>query len=510
MSRTRKAGIAAAFGYLQFGLAFVSGIILVPFILKHVGTQNYGLWLACGELLAYSAMVDLGVLSVLPWIIAEKDGKSDRQAIRTILANGLAVAAIISVFYLVAALLIWSFASKIVALTAIQRETLVGPLLLVIAGTTIAFPLRTFVTVLLGLQDVFFSGLMSICQWGLNIFIILVLLTKGYGLYALAVAATIPPVLFSTISLIRIKFIAPDLLTGWNRPSFSKMYYLIGQGFGAWLGGFGWRMTAASNSIIIVSVSGPEKAVVYACTAKLAEVLMQLAWLLSDSGLVGLAQLHGEGKQKRIPEVVLSMLRVLLITGGGVAFVVLAFNASFVSLWVGADKFGGFGLNLLLAASVIGLSLTHGLFVAAATLGNRFQVGLVNLIQGLFNLSAAIPLVYLLGLPGVAVASLCSSILLSLPLGIRIFQRPTQLSLEDIWRAVLVPWCSRIVPVLIISVGVGIWMSHALIHLWVVLVPILGFVYIWHMRPLYNGLPLPLSVKPWLIRLKLIPQQQKA
>ena len=53
MSRTRKAALTASFSYVQFGLAFVSGIVMVPLILSKVGAQNYGLWLACGELLAY-------------------------------------------------------------------------------------------------------------------------------------------------------------------------------------------------------------------------------------------------------------------------------------------------------------------------------------------------------------------------------------------------------------------------------------------------------------------------
>ena len=39
MSRTRRAAIAAVFGYLQFGLALVSGIALVPFVLSRVPTE---------------------------------------------------------------------------------------------------------------------------------------------------------------------------------------------------------------------------------------------------------------------------------------------------------------------------------------------------------------------------------------------------------------------------------------------------------------------------------------
>jgi hypothetical protein len=79
VSRTKRAGIAVGFGYLQFALAIVSGIALVPFVLHQVGSERYGLWLGFGELVAYSARVDGGVLGVLPWLVAERDGAGDRQ-----------------------------------------------------------------------------------------------------------------------------------------------------------------------------------------------------------------------------------------------------------------------------------------------------------------------------------------------------------------------------------------------------------------------------------------------
>src|SRR5688500_9990930 len=75
MSRTRRAGITAVFGFAQFGLALVSGIAMVPFILSRVPTEHYGVWLAFGEVLAYSSMVDLGVVGVVPWLLAESDGR---------------------------------------------------------------------------------------------------------------------------------------------------------------------------------------------------------------------------------------------------------------------------------------------------------------------------------------------------------------------------------------------------------------------------------------------------
>lgn len=479
---------------------------MIPLILSRVGTESYGLWLACGDLLAYSAMVDFGVLNVLPWIIAEKDGQKDRQAMRQLIGTGVAVAVVIGILYFLVAIALWYSAATLADLNQSQRAMLAGPILLLITGTAICFPLRAFYSVIIGLQDVAFSGLVSIAQWVVNISLVLVLLLNGYGLYALAVSAIVPVLAQCIACLVRIKMIAPDLLSGWGRPSLSKVFYLSKEGIGAWLGGFGWRMMAASNSIIIVAIGSPDMVVVYACTAKVGEILMQMAWQLPDSGLIGLAQLSGEGNRERVREVVMSMFRLLLITVGGVACVVLFFNPSFVSLWVGADKFGGFTLNAMLAASLISVSLTHGVTVPAAVLGSRFQVGVLALVQGIFYLGIAVAMGKAFGLPGIASASIISSILLAIPMGARLLKERTELKLIDLWKGALMPWTARAVLLLVVGAAVGI--SIPMKATWAVMAvaPLLGFLYLWHMRPLYTGLPLPLSLRPWLIKMRLIPQ----
>src|SRR5688500_10012624 len=82
MSRVRKAAVNASFSYAQFAIAIVTGIVLIPLTLHHLGARSWGLWLASGELLGYAGMVDLGVIGVLPWMLAEADGAHDRQRMR--------------------------------------------------------------------------------------------------------------------------------------------------------------------------------------------------------------------------------------------------------------------------------------------------------------------------------------------------------------------------------------------------------------------------------------------
>ena len=93
MSRVRKAAITAGFAYAQFGVAIVTGIVMVPLTLHYVGARSWGLWLATGELLGYAGMADLGVLGVLPWMIAEADGRHDRAAMRRFVGHGVWIGA---------------------------------------------------------------------------------------------------------------------------------------------------------------------------------------------------------------------------------------------------------------------------------------------------------------------------------------------------------------------------------------------------------------------------------
>ncbi|HEX2205475.1 MAG TPA: hypothetical protein VHG91_19345, partial [Longimicrobium sp.] len=205
MSRTRRAGIAAVYGYLQFGLALVSGIVLVPFVLARVGTEAYGVWLAFGELLAYSAMVELGVVGVLPWLVAEADGRGDRAHMRDLVAAAFAFACLAGVVFAALALALVRFAPAAAGLSEAQRAVVAGPLALTVAGMALGFPLRTFYAALMGLQDVGFAGVMSVAQVGLNVVLVIGLLAAGQGLYALAAAAAAPPVFVGVVSLARLR-----------------------------------------------------------------------------------------------------------------------------------------------------------------------------------------------------------------------------------------------------------------------------------------------------------------
>ena len=117
MSRIRKAAWTAGFAYGHYAFAIASGLVLVPLTLRALGTRSWGLWLASGELIGYAAMLDLGVLGVLPWMLAESDGRQDRAAMRRLVGHGVIVATLVAIGYAAVAFLLWTVLPSVLRLS---------------------------------------------------------------------------------------------------------------------------------------------------------------------------------------------------------------------------------------------------------------------------------------------------------------------------------------------------------------------------------------------------------
>ena len=506
MSRTRKAALVAAFTYVQFALAIVSGVVLIPLILHNLGARTYGLWLTTGELLAYAGMIDLGVLGVLPWMLAEADGRHDRDAMRSLVSNGLCVGLVVGAAYLIVAAVLWTVLPSALHLTPNDRAMVGPPVALIVVATALDYPVRVFRAVLAGLQDVVFNGLLGIAQSVLNVLVTIVLLIRGHGIYALAWAVAGSTALAAIAGVVRAACIAPDLLSHWKRPTLTEVGRLLGQGFGVWTAAFGWQMIAASNSLAIAYVGRLEWVPIYNCTAKLSALCMRLGWVLPDSGLIGLAQLAGERRgSARLTQMVGAMLRLHLLMSGAAACAVLAFNPAFVARWVGEPFFGGLSLNALLAAGIILYSMAHGVMTAASVLGNRLQVGVVALVNGGLQLVCAVWFGHRFGLAGIAVAGLLAGAVTAVPAGIYLLRAETGLTFRIVATELIAPWLLRVAPLVATAAvtglfyrSLGVWMAGGVAVL-------IGVVYLWQMRPLYGVLPLDPRWVRWLALLKLMP-----
>ncbi|MEO8076552.1 MAG: hypothetical protein ABI818_09510 [Acidobacteriota bacterium] len=504
MSRAHRASIATAFAYLQFALAIVVGVALVPFVLHRVGGRLYGYWLASGEVLAYAAMADLGVLGVVPWLIAEADGRRDRDAIRRLMSTGFFATLVVSACYILIVVLLWHVAPVVLQLPAADRAAIGGPLAVLACVTAVVLPLRITNSALMGLQDVKFAGAISTMSWALDLIITVTLLLRGYGLYALALGAAVPSVVSVIAGCVRLRVLAPDLTRGWPRPSLGELGRLFREGFGAWLGQWGWRLSAATDAIVLAWLGHPVWITVLAMSGKLSQTLTQMSWPPGDSALVGLAQLSGENRPEALRSAVAAVLRVYLVLATAGMCIVLGVNGAFVSRWVGADMFGGTSVNAMLALLIVTTTLTHGAATVSSVLGKRTHVGVATVVAGAAQVSLALLFASRIGLIGIPLAALCAQVFLLIPSLLSALTHRTTLGPAAFVREVLQPWSLRSMPLIILCavigpalIGIPLWAS-------IPLGGTLGVTYLWFARQLILDYPpIEAVVRARLSRLRL-------
>jgi O-antigen/teichoic acid export membrane protein len=489
MSRVQRASIAASFTYLQFGLTIIVGIVMVPFVLDRVGVRLYGYWLASGEVLAYAAMADLGVLGVIPWMIAQADGRKDRDRIRELLSTGFVAAIIVSALYLALVVLLWNVAPAVLKLEAAERQLIAGPLALMAGVTAIVLPMRVASSALLGLQDVRYCGVMTTVAWALDAALTIALLLNGFGLWALAVGASVAAALNASAAIVRLRAIAPDLVESWPRPSRQALARLFKEGGGGWLSAWGWRLASATDAIVVASLGFPVWVTILAMTTKLGQMLTNMAWVPGDSGLVGLAQLAGEGDPGRVRAAIGALGRVYLTLATVAACVVLAANPSFVKGWVGAELFAGVGTNALLALVVIGATAAHALSAAVSVLGKRLYVGVTTLVAGAAHVVLAYVLGRRFGLAGIPLAALLVQLFILIPALLPALRTVSGITFPTLMRSVVAPWVTHAVPLLGVAAAIGIGTARVPIWMAVPLGALAGVVALFVSRRLILDYP---------------------
>ena len=514
MSRIRKALVASGFTYAQWILTALAGLLLTRFLVRALGREVYGTWLATSALLGYAGLADLGILGVMPWLFAEADGANDSIRMRRLVGQGFAAGVTGGAGYLLVAVCVWALLPSLLHLSTADRDALRGPVVTLSVVTALGYPLRLFGALRSGLQDYAFMGILGIGQTLLSVGIVLEVTRLGAGLYGIALGAAIPPLVVGLIALVRTAARNNELLHAWPRLRWSSLQPLVKSGAGQWLGSLGWQLAFASDGVIIAFLGHREFVPIYVITSRLPLTLLQLSWALPDNTAVGLAQLNAEGRPERVMEVFSTLLRFHLITAGLIACGVLAGNFGFVGIWVGPDLYGGAALNGVFALDVIALSLAHGLMVPLAVLGRRLSVGILTLLNGVSHIVLALVFGRMWGLPGVALGTALSALMTTIPGGIRMLADVTSQATRVGALRIAAGWSRRVLPCIALAVitnigfrktgAFGALGGHRAFLASLLAGALTGIVYLAAMRPLLRVLPLNERIRRFFAMLHLM------
>ena len=449
MSRTRRFTGGVGGQYVYQLLVAVVGFWLAPFLLRHLGNEQYALWLVATQILFYLAVLDFGVVALLPREVAYATGRVGAQLggadLPTTIGRSMRIVWLQTPFVAAVAALMWM-------LLPAEWAGLRGPLLLILVLFLALFPFRAYLAVLQGLQQLTFLSIATGVGWAVGTVVTVGLILGGMGLYALVVGWGAGQIVATIACRIRLQRRHPGVLPKHTpRLAWGEIRPQLVNGGWFTIGQLANVLVTGSDILILAKLLPAADVVAYSMTQKLFAVLGNQPVVFLHSAVPGLSELRGSNQTSELARVTIALAQGVLLLGGSVAFVVLAINGPFVTWWVGSDLYLGTVTSAALAANMLirhwNLSLATPIF----TFGYERRWASVWLLDGVLSVAGAILLVPRIGPLGAPLASIAAVLVSSIPLNLALLARETGSTVGSLLRPHF-PWAWRLLILMALAV----------------------------------------------------------
>jgi O-antigen/teichoic acid export membrane protein len=416
---TRRACLNAAASLAVFFTQVAVALVTSPILLRGLGSSLFGVWQMLGRLVAYMSAADGRPTEALRLVIAHHQGEGNVAVKRRYVGSALFMWILsLPVLAIAGAVLTW-FSP---AITKVPPESysavrLTCGLLVVnfLLSNLVALPESVLRGMNLGYRRLSLqAGLV-----GAGGCLMAGALYLGMGLVGLAAAQVLLSCLTGVLFWAVVKKFVPWF--GAAVPTWAEISSFVRVSVWSLVGTIVAKIHLGSDLIILGVLASTSSVTTYVLTGYAADAatpILSLLFVAVGPGLGGLIAQHRYAKAAAVLEEMLAM-NWLLVTAVGSA--ILAWNRSFLHLWVGDEYYAGPWIDLLIVFIMMQMVTirTHSCVINAA-LQVRKRV-IVNAIAAFLSIGLMVALTPFWGITGVCIGILGGRLVqwLLLPLVVR-------------------------------------------------------------------------------------------
>jgi O-antigen/teichoic acid export membrane protein len=416
-SLAQKAKMNAIAAALDYGARLISGFLVTPFLVSGLGDTLYGVWRTLVSLTGYLSAASGRPAQALKWTTAsQQTSKNYLEKQRTVGSSLIVWLLFLPLLATLGAVLAWFAPTWIKGLPPqLYLIVRVGAALLMfdMITTTLAdIPQAVLTGENLGYKRMGLTAALVFVGGGLAV---LALYLKT-GLVGVAVAELTTTLITGLFFVWVVRSYVPWF--GVARPSWKAVKRFFG--LSGWF--LGWRLVmqlmTASDLLILGMFTSAALVTTYSLTKYAPETMINIVDIVVFGVAPGLGGIIGAGdlrKAARVRGEVLLLSWLVAVTLGST---ILAWNRTFVGLWVGPQRYAGSIPNILILilvsqfvlirndSSIIDLTLnisrkvllgllSAGLSIlTAAVLVGTFKAGVIGLIVGVMIGRALLSVAY--------------------------------------------------------------------------------------------------------------------
>ena len=400
-------------GYGKTALVILVGLWMVPFTLQYLTLAEFGVFAIAGDILIWLGLLQLGTGGVLNSRAAQLIGKGDVASLSELTSTAFILQLIVAALMIVV--------GGGISLTVdhwFQTNTSVDGLSLVVfvlvLGMSIRITGQVFNALLVANKQIHLSNYLGIGQFLLRTGLTVAFLVMGLKLMALAWSTLISTVTVSLFTYWWMRRELPDVKISMKKFRIEHVKDLLGKGVWFTIGGLAGILIVSMDRFMVGRYVSLEVVAAFVITGKLFFVAEKVHGQIFNVMRPYLAQLHGQGRMKRLQELYHVSFSGALLLSVLMASVILILNKGFIGWWVGPEFYLGdtvcflFAMNFVLQSSVL-----PNRALLASTLYKPRAHSIIRIIEGGVNLIGTYVLVMYFEESGVLLGSVIATLLLS-------------------------------------------------------------------------------------------------
>ncbi len=436
MSHSKLIIKGSALSVLQFLLQVIVAFFMMPFIIRHLGKELYGVWLLIAAFVGYYGLLDFGISGAVMRYVSRSIGAKQREWTKYYVSTAFFVLCAVGLIIIVI-----SFGASFIgkAFITSKENILLFKYSVIIAGCTVglSFPLRVFDGVLNANLRVDLKRGIEIGELIVRTILIVVILGKGYGVLGLAVvsalcmlaefvAKTIAAFVSDHTLRIGIRYISRDKAKEMQDFAFFNFIQSIAKILSEKIDPY---TVAYFANIVAVTYYG----VALSLANYFAEFFRALLGIL----LPVLSQKEGAKDIEGIRRVFLFVSKLTIIMATFIGSMVVLYGKQFLVCWLGAPFSRSYIIMVILIVPMI---VAYGLFPSVFILNSmeRHRINTyLDIVQGITNLFLSIILGFLWKTIGIALGTAIPLLMLGSFAKSHFACKVIKLSAFDYWRKML-------------------------------------------------------------------------
>ena len=394
------------FNLVTFAAYAVIAFLLMRFFLSHLGEDRYSVWLLIGgSIFRYGPLLNLGLNSAINRYIPLYRAKGDADGVQRVISTSLFFFVAVGVVCIAASIVIYFNVGSWFAAIRPELVQSAGILVLIFGfSVAISMPLQLSTAVLSGLQRYDISNTVSLGVLLLRTVLVVVLLSRGYGLLATGLVFGLGEIAIRVLDSIFLSRLLPATFPSLKKIDLGLLREMLAYGINTFLYSMGIVIINYASQVVIGIFMGPGEINQFAFATAGVILLLQLVQAATAAIKPAVSDLDVRNDHVRVKEIAFLTRKysLLLIIPSGCFLIVM--GGDFLRIWVG-DKFSdpaileGMGLIAAIFAVAYCLMLAqHSNFLVLVGRGEHKIFGVLIVWTALLCVAASVVSVRVMGL----------------------------------------------------------------------------------------------------------------